>query len=171
MQPMELRRIRRDEGMGYREARLRALELAPDAYEATYEDSLALPESEWHDIVAEASEAMENAIFVIDRGGGAIGGTVFVRVNETPPHDTYIGAMWVDPDLRGGPAAEELLAAAEQFAAACGSESCELWVEEDNAPARRLYAACGYRETGVSLPGRRGVASQLLQKFLGSGGR
>lgn len=166
MEPMELRRIRRDEGIAYREARLRALELAPDAYEVTYEESLALPEVEWHEIVTEASEAMENAIFVIDRGDGAFGGTVFVRVNETPPHDTYIGAMWVDPDLRGGSAAEDLIAAAEQFAAACGAESCELWVEEDNAPARQLYASCGYLETGVSMPGRRGVASQLLQKFL-----
>ncbi|MDA1010531.1 MAG: GNAT family N-acetyltransferase, partial [Chloroflexi bacterium] len=99
-------------------------------------------------------------------GDGTLGGTVFVRVNETRPHDTFIGAMWVDPNLRGGPAARELLAAAERFAAAAGSESCELWVEADNHPARQLYEAHGYVETGVALPGRRGVQTHLLQKYL-----
>lgn len=163
---VELRRIRPSDGDAYREVRLRALQLAPDAYEVTFEESLQLSDKEWQLLAEQGAEAMECAIFVLDRGDGALGGTVFVRVNEQSPYDAFVGAMWVDEDLRGGSLASQLLDAAERFASVCGSTMCELWVEEDNVSGRRLYEGHGYAETGVTMPGRREVRSLLMQKQL-----
>ncbi|MEX2374745.1 MAG: GNAT family N-acetyltransferase [Dehalococcoidia bacterium] len=163
---VNLRRIRTDEGGAYREVRLRALQRAPDAYEITYEESIQISGDEWRSLAEQGAEAMECAIFVLDRGDGVFGGTVFVRVNEQPPYDAFVGAMWVDEDLRGSSVASALLDAAEHFASVCGSTMCELWVEADNIPGRRLYEGHGYAETGVTMPGRRDVRSLLMQKQL-----
>jgi len=164
---MEVRRIRANEGLAYRAVRLRALQGAPTAYFATYEDEAPLPDDAWQDLARQGAEAMETATFVLDRGGGALAGTVFTRVNIDPPHDAYIGAMWLDEDLRGGGWADALVAAAEGFARAAGSGAAELWVEDDNPRARRLYERLGYVPTGITDPNGRGGIAHLLRKDLG----
>ncbi len=163
---MEIRRIRADEADAYREVRLRALHLAPEAFGSTYAEELAYPGALWAERAARSADAMEEALFVVDRGDGALAGTVFVRVAPEPPHDTYVGAMWVDDDLRGGGWAGGLLDAAEAFARALGSSAVELWVEGANARARAFYARRGYAPTGADEPSRNGGTTLLLRKEL-----
>ena len=106
---MNVRRIRADEGLAYREVRLRALQGAPTAYFATYEDEAPRPDEVWHELAQQGAYAMELATFVVDRGNGDLAGTVFTRVNVDPPHDAYVGAMWLDEGLRGQGWGEALL--------------------------------------------------------------
>lgn len=164
---MEVRRIRSDEGPAYREVRLRALQRAPHAYLSTYESEVTLTDERWRELADQCAQSMELALFVLDRGDSApLAGTVFTRVNVEPPHDAYIGAMWVDEDLRGGGWGEALLAAAEGFARALGAEVAELWVDEENARALRLYQRLGYVPTGVTQPDGRGGITLLMRKEL-----
>ena len=55
----------------------------------------------------------------------------------------------VDPPRRGGGLAKALLSAAEAELAALGIRELHLEVRVSNAAARALYAACGWRESGL----------------------
>jgi GNAT superfamily N-acetyltransferase len=161
---MEIRRIRSGEAAAYREVRLRALRLEPGAFGSTYAEELAYPDSLWAERTDASAESMESALFVVDRGDGAFAGTVYVRVAPEAPHDGYVGAMWVDDDLRGGGWATGLLDTAEAFARALGASAVELWVAEMNPRARAFYARQGYRPTGVDEPSHDGTRTLLLRK-------
>ena len=178
---MQLRQLRPDEGLAYRDVRLRSLQQAPEAFVSTYDEEAAQPDAFWLDLVARTADAMEAAMFTIERPDGSPGApgapnnlaaTTFVRVSPDPPHDAYIGAMWLDPDLRGPLAAPEvswadqLLAAAERFARTLGSQAITLWVAEANPAAHRFYERNGYRPTGQSEPQPSGITAHLLHKLL-----
>ena len=152
---MEVRRIRREEVAPYREMRLRALTLAPEAYGTTLEDALAREYEDWEGMVLRAATAEDFALFVLDR----------VEGESAEPQ---VIQMWLDEDLRGAGWAEQLLAAAEAHARALGHASCHLWVAEGNDRARRLYERCGYALTGVQGDnGRGGLEHQMRKHFLG----
>lgn len=169
---MQLRQLRSDEGLAYRDVRLRSLREAPEAFASTYDEEAAEPDEHWVDLVAHTADAMEAAMFTVERPDGSHAATTFVRVSSTPPHDAYIGAMWLDPDLRGPlPApeaswADQLLAAAEHFARTLGSQAITLWVAESNPAAHRFYERNGYRPTGQSEPQPSGITARLLHKLL-----
>lgn len=169
---MQLRQLRSDEGLAYRDLRLRSLREAPEAFASTFDEESTEPDQHWLDLVARTAAAMEAAIFTIERPDGSHAATTFVRVSPTPPHDAYIGAMWLDPDLRGprgdGEAnwADALLGAAEHFARTLGSQNITLWVSESNPTAQRFYARNGYRPTGLTEPQTSGITAHHLLKPL-----
>ena len=109
---------------------------------------------------------MEAAVIAVDRGDGTLAGSAFVRVSPDPPHDAYVGAMWVDEDLRGAGWADALLEAAERFAQRLGCQAVELWVSGSNPPAQRFYERNGYRPTGVTEPQSSGIIAHMLLKPL-----
>jgi len=163
---VEIRALRAEEGLAYREVRLRALRLAPQAFATSYAEEAAQPDAFWIERAERAAEAMGVASFVLDRGNGTLAGTAFVRVNEDPPHDAFIGAMWVDEDLRGAGWADALLDAAERHAMRYGATAAELWVEADNARAQRVYLRHGYAPTGIEQPAPQGGTVRLMRKEL-----
>jgi GNAT superfamily N-acetyltransferase len=166
---MEIRQLTAEDGLAYRNVRLRALREAPAAFASTHAEEAAHPEAFWRDLLVRTAAAMEATIFAVDRGDGALAGTTFVRVAPEPPHDAYVGAMWVDEDLRGAGWADRLLESAEDFARRLGSATLELWVSETNPPARRFYERHGYRPTGVTEPQPSGVIAHMLTKPLSIG--
>lgn len=163
---MNIRQLGRDDGLAYRDVRLRALREAPTAFASTLAEESAHPEDFWRDLVARTADAMEAALFAVDRGDGALAGTAFVQVAVDPPNDGYVGAMWVDEDLRGGGWADALLEAAEQFAVRLGSTEVTLWVSENNPPAWRFYERHGYRATRTTEPQPSGITAHMLTKSL-----
>lgn len=164
---MEVRALRADEGLAYRDVRLRALKLAREAFGSTYAEESVLDDQFWREQMVRTAGAMEAELFAVDRGDGSLAGTAFVRVSPDPPHDGYVGAMWVDEDLRGGGWADALLDAAEHFARTLGAPAVGLWVEAANARARRFYERRGYAATGITEPDGRGGTTYLLRKELG----
>ena len=163
---MEIRELGEHDGLAYRDVRLRALRLAPRAFGATYEEESTQSDEFWIDLVARTARSMESAVFALDRGGGTLAGTAYVRVLPDPPHDGSIGAMWVDEDLRGSGWAEALLGAAERFARALGAGAVTLWVAGGNERAQRFYARIGYVATGIEEPSMRAAPTLLLRKDL-----
>jgi GNAT superfamily N-acetyltransferase len=161
---MQIRQLRADEGLAYRDIRLRALREAPHAFAATLEEEAAQPASFWLDLIARTAEAMEAALFVAERDDRTLGGTAFVRVSPEPPHGGYVGAMWVDEDLRGSGAADALLEAAERFALALGSSEVTLWVSDANPIARRFYERNGYVATSVAERQTSGITALMMLK-------
>ncbi|MDO9445935.1 MAG: N-acetyltransferase, partial [Dehalococcoidia bacterium] len=93
---MEVRRIRADEGIALREVRLRALRLAPEAFHSTVEEASLHPEAEWHDRAERGANGAYEAMFVLDRGDGVLGGMVYTNALTDPPHDAFISSMWLD---------------------------------------------------------------------------
>jgi ribosomal protein S18 acetylase RimI-like enzyme len=163
---MELRALGATDGLAYREVRLRALRDAPEAFGSTFAEESVHDEAFWIDLVGRTAEAMEAELLAIDRGDGTLAGTTFVRVSPEPPHDGYVGAMWVDADLRGGDWASALLDEAERFARRLGSEAMTLWVSQGNAPARRFYERQGYKSTGTAELQPSGIVAELWMKPL-----
>lgn len=166
--PVEIRELGSNDGLAYRDVRLRALREAPTAFASTHAEESAHPEAFWEDLVARTADAMEATLFAVDRGDGSLAGTAFVRVAVEPPHGGYVGAMWVDADLRGAGWADALLESAERFARRLGSEEVTLWVSESNPPAWRFYARHGYRPTGATEPQSSGINAYMLTKPLPS---
>ncbi|MDA1241404.1 MAG: GNAT family N-acetyltransferase, partial [Chloroflexi bacterium] len=77
-----------------------------------------------------------------------------------------VNQMWLDEDRRSQGYAEALLAAAEDFARERGVVSIELWVEDDNPRAIRVYERCGYQATGEGEPNLRRGATLRFTKLL-----
>lgn len=163
---MEIRELGPSDGLAYRDVRLRALREAPTAFASTFEEESGHPDAFWVDLVSRTAHAMEAAVLAVDRGDGNLAGTAFVRVSSEPPHDGYVGAMWVDEDLRGAGWADALLEAAERFAQRLGATAVELWVSGSNPLARRFYERNGYRPTGVQEPQSSGIIAHMLLKPL-----
>lgn len=145
---MDLRRLRADEGLAYRAVRLRALELEPRAYGQTLAEALADPEQTWHDLAASVDGDDARALFVVDRGDGVLGGTLYAAVSDEPPHFGSLGAMWVDPDLRSQGWADALMEEAVAWASRWGAAGLTLWMGAGNERAWRLYQRHGFQPTG-----------------------
>lgn len=162
--PVRIRSIRPAEGVAYREVRLRALRLAPEAFGSRLEDEEPLPESHWHGLVGPVVDG-GFALYVVDRGAGPLAGTVYARVEPDQPDLGYVGAMWLDEDLRGGDWANRLLALAEDWTGERGAAGVHLWVSQSNDRAWRFYSRHGYQPTGVTQPYHFGDALELYRRF------
>lgn len=67
-------------------------------------------------------------------------------------HTFWVHAVYVHPDARGSGASTELMRAAIEGAREKGASRVALWVNGENAHARRLYERLGFRESG-RIPG------------------
>lgn len=112
-------------------------------------EALADPLSLWDDLAASvANEGDPRALFVVDRGDGALAATLYAAISEEPPHGGTLGAMWVDEDLRAQGWADVLMETALAWAARWGAAGMTLWVASGNDRALRLYARHGFQPTG-----------------------
>ena len=152
-----MRRIRVDEWQELRELRLRALLDAPDAYGSTFEEESQEPESTWRDWAAAGAEGGAGYTAI------AVGLDGWVGLGVGAPHLAFPGelglfAMWVDHNVRregiGRGIVEEIAASATS----ARFPSIRLLVTESNEAAIRLYASCGFVDTGGRSPLREGSA-------------
>ncbi len=137
-----IRQVEAADWQRLRDARLRALADAPEAFLETVEDARGFPESRWRER-ATATDA--RASFVLEREG-VFDGMVSCFIADDP-RTVFLVAMWVAPVLRGSGAAAELVASVVEWARLRGAERVCLSVEHDNQRAARLYARCGFVET------------------------
>ena len=71
--PVEIRRIRADEGLRLREVRLRALAEAPLAFGSTLAREQTFPESAWHERAAGGASGSDRATFIAEGAGRWVG--------------------------------------------------------------------------------------------------
>ena len=94
---MDVRPLRPDEGLIYRNLRLRALSDAPDAFGQTLGEAESRSDEEWIQRAGEIAACPESEVLFIARDGKIPCGTVYLRL-ESGIAELY--AMWVDPAFR-----------------------------------------------------------------------
>jgi ribosomal protein S18 acetylase RimI-like enzyme len=169
---VDIRPVRADEWERWREVRVRMLREESAYFSSRWEDVARQPESYWRDWVEAAAAGATRCLYVVEEDGrwvGAVG--CHLRVD---PSETQLISMWVAPAARGRGIAQELIRAVAAWARDHGCEGVYLFVQEANAPARRLYEQAGFRPTGEreQLPTRRGfkiLMSARVDALVGEG--
>jgi GNAT superfamily N-acetyltransferase len=100
--PVEIRRIRADEGLRLRALRLRALAEAPLAFGSTLAREQAFTESVWDERAAGAAAGSARATFVAEVQGQWVGlATGVARHPDDLDHSPILVGMFVDAPQRG----------------------------------------------------------------------
>ena len=145
---MVIRPIRPDEWRELRDIRLRALQDAPDAFGATFEEEFADSDEAWQHRSNRPDGLM---VVAVDERGGFVG-----MASGGPAWDDMDGAalygMWVDPAARGQGVGEALIGVIASWAQASGYERLGLGVTIGNDTAVRLYERLGFEDTGLRFP-------------------
>ena len=160
---MEVRPLRPEEGLLYRQLRLRALSDAPDAFGDTLADALLRPEQWWTDRVHQIAHNFDREVLLVAFNQREPCGLLYVRL-EVPGVHFY--GMWVAPALRRKGSGSALLNAGLLWARTREADYAELWVTEGNTAAINLYEGLGFRDTGMREPIRPGSAIRVRRMTL-----
>ena len=150
MSAFVIRRLEPGHAAAYRTLMLQAYRDETDAFTSTVGEREALPLAWWQARIADESGAPGLVVgaFSAERLVGAAGLTYEHR--ERTSHKATLVGMYVHPDFRGRGAARALVRATlTQARATPGVEVVQLTVTATNAPAVRLYEACGFRSFGT----------------------
>ena len=139
---MRVLRLGADDILRYRPLRLRALELAPDAFGSTLAEERDQPEGYWR----ARSERAHATLLAVSDAGEDVG--ICVIASASGPDDVGLYSMWVEPKARGLGAGDALVAEAIEVARGLGARRVVLEVADVNTPAIRLYARHGFAPTG-----------------------
>lgn len=141
--PVEIRRLAPFEAAVYREIRLEALRLSPEAFGSTFEAESARP-------LEQFAERLSNcAVFGAFLGAEIMGMAGFMRrEGAKDAHKGFLWGMYVRAGSRnagvGRRLAEVVIAFAREVV-----ELLQLAVLSGNEPARTLYASLGFLEYGI----------------------
>ena len=140
-----IRPLRPDEPELYRDIRLEALRLHPEAFGAAYEDELARP------LEFFAQRLAGNTIFG-GFGDGVILGTAgfMPEMGAKRAHKSHLWGMYVRTEARGTGLARLLVEAVLAYARE-RAELIQLSVVSTNEIAHRLYAAAGFTPFGLEV--------------------
>jgi RimJ/RimL family protein N-acetyltransferase len=106
----------------------------------------ALGDAVREEAIAETDPQIERGdLYVLRAGGAPVACTAF---NGRLPNCVQVGGVWTPPALRGRGHARCAVAGSLLDARAAGVERSILFTAPDNTPARRAYAALGYRVIG-----------------------
>ncbi|MBC7767792.1 MAG: GNAT family N-acetyltransferase [Phycisphaerales bacterium] len=157
---MRIRNLTPDDLGSYRDLHRFALTEAPLAFVETPANDAARPDSVLRDLLARGE------------GWGAFEGERLVGklVIDSLPYDClahtrWVHAVYLHPDARGSGAGASLMQTAIEHAVARGARRIALWVNERNAPARRMYERLGFVETG-RVPGGIRVGDAYVDDVL-----
>jgi ribosomal protein S18 acetylase RimI-like enzyme len=133
--------------------RIAALTDAPDAFSPTAAEAESQDDAYWQRGAARAADGESFRLFVARRDGAGLG---LASAQCDAAGIGHIGAMWVDPALRGAGVGARLFDAAVAFLKGRGCHAIELSVTESNVNAIALYTSRGFELTGEWQPLRPG---------------
>lgn len=137
-----------------RDVRLAALRDAPYAFSTRYEDMAEKGDDHWREMAARWTRYPDGCTFLAFAPGG--GDTVGMAGGYRNPGEegvAYLVAMWVAPGWRGTGAADLLVEAVSDWAAALPVGRLGAWVTGGNDRALRFYGRLGFvREPDASRP-------------------
>ncbi|MFC0675116.1 GNAT family N-acetyltransferase [Brachybacterium hainanense] len=125
-----------------REIRLRSLSSDPSAFGQSWEKESTYDDRAWKRRVDEA------AWFLALDGDSPIAVVASRHESDSPANERELQAMWVSPSSRKGGLAQALAEAVFAWAKEDGADTVTLYVGPNNAPARKLYEALGFSDTG-----------------------
>jgi ribosomal protein S18 acetylase RimI-like enzyme len=139
---IEVRRLAADDAVLFRDIRLEALRLAPDAFASTFEAESARP-SGWF-----AERLGDSHVLGAFRAEKLVGiATLIILQSAKMAHKGHLVGMYVRPEARRSGAGRRLVAAIIETARG-HVEVIQLTVVAGNEIARRLYAGLGFDEYG-----------------------
>ena len=140
---IEVRRLLGTDAARYREIRLEALKLAPEAFSSALAGESSEPVS-WFAARLEAS-----AVFGAFGDGGLLGvAGLFVREGRKEAHKGVLWGLYVRPQARRAGIGRRLVEAVLDHARR-RVELIQVAVVGSNEPARRLYSELGFVEYGI----------------------
>jgi GNAT superfamily N-acetyltransferase len=142
---VDIRRVAPAEWRTLRRVRLAAMEDAPYAFGSTYEREVEFTELEW---LGRIKRSAYFAAWAVDVPVGLVG--AFSPTDR--PDVREVVSMWVEPEMRGGKLADQLLSTALEWARDDGAVAAVLWVAEGNERARRFFIRYGFEPTGQRQP-------------------
>jgi ribosomal protein S18 acetylase RimI-like enzyme len=141
----------------YRDLRLAALTLDPDAFASTLTREAGFTSAQWR----ERCTNPDSFIGYLDGRPVALAGLL----PSDGPRRELVG-VWTAPTARGHGVAEEVCRAAIQAAEKSGSTAVVLLVAGSADSARRLYRRLGFVETGHTEPMPRDESLLLTEMVL-----
>jgi RimJ/RimL family protein N-acetyltransferase len=154
-----IRPLRPDEPALYRDIRLEALRLHPEAFGASFEDELARPLAFFEQRLA------GNTIFGGFRGQEILGTAGFMSgIGAKRVHKAILWGMYVRQAARGTGLARALVEAVLDHAKG-RVELIQLSVVAGNATARRLYTSLGFEPYGIEAHSLK-VGGEYLDEVL-----
>lgn len=128
--------------------RLAALQEAPYAFGARWEDEVDRSDDDWKDAVVSRHR------FVAELDGQAVGMVGCARSTYTGAAD--LTSMWVHPDARRRGIGRALVLAVVDWARESGLTQVLLSVADGNDPAECLYMEIGFKRIGMAHRMREG---------------
>ena len=142
---VSFRRLIPADAATYRALRLEGLRLSSRAFQSTLEEESALTLDAYSARLMNA----ENATIGAFADGTLVGiGTILRETRTRIRHRGEIVGMYVAPSARGTRVASGIMERLIAHARDLGLRHLGLELAADNAPARRLYERCGFREYG-----------------------
>jgi RimJ/RimL family protein N-acetyltransferase len=140
---IQIRRLAASEGAAYREIRLEALRLNPEAFGSTYEAESVRP-------LANFSERLTGcAVFGAFCDAEIVGMAGFLgREGAKDAHKGYLWGMYVQPRVRNAGVGRRLAEAVIDYARQ-HVEILQLNVVSENDAARQFYVSLGFVEYGI----------------------
>ena len=132
----------------YRELRLEALRLHPEAFSADYDHSAEQPMTFWADRLRSSGQG--SAIYFASQEDRLIGMCGIFRGNSAKTrHSVIIWGVYVQAAWRGLKLGDELIASCLEWGRDQGVSVVKLVVVTVNAAAIRCYLRCGFTVYGV----------------------
>lgn len=128
----------------FRQIRLEALGVAPEAFASTKQDWESLPDEEWR------RRLTGNPVFAAFRAGRPVGIMGLMRQGSSKmAHRANLVMVYVRESERGTGAAKAMLDAALDHAKRSGIRQVELAANAENKAALGFYRREGFREIGT----------------------
>lgn len=135
---------------GYRELRLEALHLHPEAFGADYASNLAEPMEYWADRLSRNTGEGDGVLYFAGAPDGLAGMTGLYRgYAPKASHSGMIWGVYVRPAWRGFKLADTLIEACIDWAVERGLHLVKLAVVTTNTAAINCYRRCGFTVYGV----------------------
>jgi len=165
MAAIEIVPLRAAEWQDLKRLRITALTESPDSFGPTAESARAQDDDYWRRGARRAEEGDYLRMFIVRRDGEGLG---LASANVDREGVGHIGAMWVDPSLRGHGVGARLFDTVFAFLKKRGCARIELSVTETNAAAIKLYQSRGFVLTGGFEPLRDGsTLKNLFMRWAG----
>lgn len=155
MVDVNVRILGEDEWERYRKVRLAALQEAPEAFVARFEDEASYDDDFWRERMIRARR------IVAERGEEPVG-LVCVGLHNDDPETGEVFGLWTAPTARGEHIAWGLVSVAGRKAAEDGCRLLYFWAPSDNASAVGFASSFGFRPTEERRPVR--VADGATEK-------
>ncbi|MGJ8677012.1 MAG: GNAT family N-acetyltransferase [Akkermansiaceae bacterium] len=160
------RRAEKNDGLLFRDIRLRAVKDSPEAFGSTLESMVNRDFNSWKEqIESTVSSTNRNTQFAFD-GKRCIGVAALYREEGTETGGLIM--MWVSPEYRGTGVAGIVVCNLLAWAKEVGMSDVYLDVTASNTRARRFYENCGFVSTGEDVdcdPARNLKAIRMSKKL------